>query len=403
MARTKRGTPPSYRRHSSGQACVTVRDLTGRRREILLGKWNSPESKAEYARVISELAAHQGRLAAHQQSASAFGDLTVNEMIVAFWKYAEEHYRHPDGRPTGELSNLRDALRPLRRHYGLTFARQFDSVALETLQQELVREGKLARTTINARVNRIRRAFRWAVRKKLVPGEVLLSLETVPGLRRGRTKAREPKGVQPVAWEHVRAALPFMPRPVAAMVRVQWLSGCRAGEVTVMRGRDLTPGERTWTYEPGLHKNSWRGKPRKILLGPRAQEVIKPFLRPNTEEFLFRPGDATEEHHARRASSRRSRRTPSELKRSRKKAPRVSPAVRYGRRSYRQAVVRACRRAGVPEWSPLQLRHSRATEIRRRYGLEATQCVLGHEYADVTQLYAERNEALAAEIMAEIG
>src|SRR5262249_26053528 len=118
MARTKRGTPPSYRRHSSGQACVTVRDLTGRRREILLGTWNSPESKAEYARVLSELAAHQGRLAAHQQSASAFGDLTVNELIVAFWKHAEEHYRHPDGRPTGELANLRDALRPLRRLYG---------------------------------------------------------------------------------------------------------------------------------------------------------------------------------------------------------------------------------------------------------------------------------------------
>jgi integrase len=131
--------------------------------------------------------------------------------------------------------------------------------------------------------------------------------------------------------------------------------------------------------------------------------AVEEFLRPDPEEYLFRPCDAVAEHHARRAARRRSKRTPSEMKRRRKKAPRVQPGIRYNRRSYRQAVVRACEKAGVPVWSPLQLRHGRATEIRRRYGLEASQCVLGHERADVTQLYAERNEALAARIMAEVG
>jgi integrase len=403
MARTKRGTPPSYRRHSSGQACVTVRDLAGRRREILLGPWNSPESKAEYARVLAELAAHQGPFALHQHTVSAFSDLTVNELILAFWQHAQQHYRHPDGRPTGELSNLQDALRPLRRLYGLTPAREFDSLALESIQQELVREGALARTTINARINRIRRVFRWAVRKKLVPGAIMICLEAVPGLQRGRTEAREPEGIAPVAWEHVEAALPFMPRPVAALVQVQWLCGCRAGEVLIMRGCDLTPGEPNWIFQPNLHKNAWRGRPRIIILGPKAQEIIKQFLRPNMEEFLFRPGDATVEHHARRAAQRRSKRSPSERKRQRRPQPRRKPGPRYDRRSYRQAVVRACQKAGVPVWSPLQLRHARASEIRRGYGLEASQCVLGHARADVTQIYAQRNEALAARVMAEIG
>jgi integrase len=403
MPRTKRGTPPSYRRHSSGQACVTVRDLTGHRREILLGAWNSPESKAEYARVINALAAHQGRLAVAQHCASAFGDLTINELLVAFWQHAEQHYRHLDGRPTGELGNFQHALRPLRQLYGRTLAREFDSLALEAIQQELVRGGDLARTTINARVNRIRRFFRWAVRKKLIPGEVLLSLQAVPGLQRGRTVARETEGVRPVAWGQVEATLPFMPRPVAAMVHVQWLCGCRAGEVVLMRGCDLTPGDPNWVFQPKLHKNAWRGKPRKILLGPQAQEVVKPFLRPNLEEFLFRPCDATVEHHARRTAQRRSKRTPSELGRQRRQAPRRQPGPCYDRRSYRQAVVRACRKAGVPAWSPLQLRHGRATEVRQRYGLEASQCVLGHEHADVTEMYAQRNQALAARVMAEIG
>jgi integrase len=54
-------------------------------------------------------------------------------------------------------------------------------------------------------------------------------------------------------------------------------------------------------------------------------------------------------------------------------------------------------------WSPLQLRHTFATLIRARYGLEATSNVLGHAKADVTQIYAERDLAQARQIAAEVG
>jgi site-specific recombinase XerC len=54
-------------------------------------------------------------------------------------------------------------------------------------------------------------------------------------------------------------------------------------------------------------------------------------------------------------------------------------------------------------WSPNQLRHSAATEIRKRFGLEATQVVLGHSAADVTQVYAERDMEKAAAVMAQVG
>lgn len=43
-------------------------------------------------------------------------------------------------------------------------------------------------------------------------------------------------------------------------------------------------------------------------------------------------------------------------------------------------------------WSPNRLRHSRGTEIRKEFGLEAAQVFLGHSAADVTQVYAERDE-----------
>jgi len=57
----------------------------------------------------------------------------------------------------------------------------------------------------------------------------------------------------------------------------------------------------------------------------------------------------------------------------------------------------------VPHWHPNQLRHTRATAIREAFGLEAAQAVLGHARADVTQVYAERNLALAAKVAAETG
>jgi site-specific recombinase XerC len=57
----------------------------------------------------------------------------------------------------------------------------------------------------------------------------------------------------------------------------------------------------------------------------------------------------------------------------------------------------------LPHWHPNQLRHSAATKIRRQFGLEAAQVILGHSKADVTQIYAERDAAKAIEIVKQIG
>jgi site-specific recombinase XerD len=57
----------------------------------------------------------------------------------------------------------------------------------------------------------------------------------------------------------------------------------------------------------------------------------------------------------------------------------------------------------LPDWHVNQLRHAAATQIRHEFGLEAAQVILGHAKADVTQVYAERDAALAAEIMRKIG
>lgn len=57
----------------------------------------------------------------------------------------------------------------------------------------------------------------------------------------------------------------------------------------------------------------------------------------------------------------------------------------------------------IPRWALNRLRHSAATEIRARYGLEAAATVLVHGKADVTQMYAECDLAKAAATMRDVG
>jgi integrase len=92
----------------------------------------------------------------------------------------------------------------------------------------------------------------------------------------------------------------------------------------------------------------------------------------------------------------------------------VRPGVRYSIGSVSQAVRRAVarlNRAGartpgftpVPQWHPNQLRHTHATLVRQQHGPEAAQVVLGHARADVTQIYAARDTALATAVAARLG
>jgi integrase len=266
----------------------------------------------------------------------------------------------------------------------------------------MVKSG-LSRGVVNARVNRVRRVFKWAASFELVPAAVHEALRTVAGLQRGRSEAPEGEGVKPVPAEYVTATLPFLPAPVRAMAELQLLTGMRAGEAMLMRAIDLTMIGAVWAYRPARHKNRHRGLERVIFLGPQGQEIIKPFLTTNLEAYLFSPRAYVEAMHARRAALRATKRTPSELNRRRKAKPKRTPGERYTRRSYRVAVVRACQKAGVPPWSPLQLRHTAATRIRAQFGLEAAKAILGHTRVETSQIYAERDMTRAEEIMREIG
>jgi integrase len=229
----------------------------------------------------------------------------------------------------------------------------------------------------------------------------------------------------------VAATLPHLNRHVAAMVRVQQFTGMRPGEVCIMRARDLDTTGHVWLYRPssdqgpvGQHKTAYAGWQRIIALGPQAQEIVKPFLTLNTTAFLFGPRKALDEMRADMRARRKSKVPPSQQNRRQKK-PLWTPGERYTTQAYYNCIRRACKRADrdarakaiadgmdrreaearvfVPAWHPHQLRHTHATEVRRRYGLEAAQVSLGHSHANVAEVYAERDLGLAVKVAAEIG
>jgi integrase len=386
---------PTYRLHKqSGQAITTLRLPDGTRKDVLLGPYGSDASQGEYQRVLAEWRATGGR-------GVALVGLTVNELILAFWMHAEGYYRHPDGTPTSELDCLRAALKPLRAIYGHTPAAEFGPLALKSVRERMIETG-WCRNLVNKHVGRIKRLIRWAVSEELLPASAYHGLQAVAGLRRGRTTARETEPVRPVPEPFVEAVVPLVLRPVAAMIQLQRLTGMRPGEACALRACDLDVSGAIWLYRPRHHKMAWRGRERIIALGPRAQTVVRPFLTLDTEAYLFSPRRALAERAVRMRSARKTKVQPSQKSR-RKKNPKRPPRDYYSALSYQTAIRRACRKAGVPVWGPNRLRHNHATEVRRRFGLEAAQVALGHAQADTTQLYAERDLALALKVASEVG
>lgn len=410
---------PSYRLHKpSGLARVI---LNGK--HVYLGPYGSDESRAAYAKLISE---HFGSpLASDVEKADdGFPDISINEMLVHYLAYARTYYSE-DGKPTKEFTAMQDAVVPLRTLFSHLPARDFGPLRLKSIQTYLVDLGRRCRREINKQVERIRRVFGWAVGEELIPPAVHLALKQVKSLRRGKTTAHEAEKVMPVDDEVVEKTLPFVSPQIAAMVRVQRLSGARPGEIVVMRPMDIDRSRDVWLYRPPSHKNTWRERPRVIALGPGAQAALRPFLSRAPDAYLFSPIESETWRNEQRAlyrdPNRKTKIYPCELRArerrktaAKKRVSKLPKRPRYDVDSYRSGiqygVVRANRELAksdprhqtLPSWFPYQLRHSAGTELRRRYGVEAVPIGLGN-CPDLIELYAERDLEKLMKIARETG
>ncbi len=392
-----------YRRRSDGRFAVNL-PINGRRRTVYLGR-DRQQAKELYDRTVAEWLASPSAL---RPARSRLEDLSVAEVANTYLDYAEKKYRKRDGTEKTELVSIKSVLLILSRLYGTLSATEFDQHKLEALRAEMVRSGgskrAWCRKTINDAVVRIKRMFRWAASRRLIPSSVPADLATVGGLRAGESDAAESRVVSPVDLAHVQALKPHLGRQVWAMVQVQLFSGARPGEVCSMRGCELDMSSTEWLYVPTEHKTAHRGHRRVIVLGPKAQHALAPFLSDDPNQFLFRPKDARAEANARRHAQRKTplscgNRPGSNVVQN----PKRPPGERYSVSSYRRAIHLACDKAGLPRFNPGQLRHLAADRAARVDGAEGARCLLGHRSVSVTAVYMSRDEERARKIVRCIG
>src|SRR5262249_52728319 len=180
---------------------------------------------------------------------------------------------------------------------------------------------------------------------------------------------------------------------------------------------------------------------RLVLIGPRAQEILRPHLGTRLDAYCFSPAEAERQRSEARRDARKTPLTPSQKARTGKASRKRGPAERYPVTSYRNAIYRACDRVfplpadlgprlnekGKREsrqawwarltaeereavrawrrehrWHPNRLRHSRATELRC-HGLDVVKTILGHTKVETSQIYAEKDLVAAMELVAKLG
>lgn len=317
---------------------------------VYLGRWDDPGLPTRYARALSGERATPG-------------DLTIVEMVAEFMAHARRYYRRPSGEETGAADAYYYALKPLEELYGELEVGEFGPRQRKVVQAHMIRAGN-ARTYANDRVGWIKRCFKWAVSEGLAPASVYQGLQAVAGLRAGYQDVRETEKVGPVPSEHIEAVKAFVRPEIADLIELQLATAMRSGKMLSMTRCQLDLSRDPWEFEPHQHKSKHRGRPRKIYIGPRGQAVLRKYLLAPESALLFR----------------------------------------YFRDSYRRAVNKACKRLRIkPPWHPHQLRHSCASELRKKFGLETAKAILGHTELAMAEHYCEKDAARARDAMRKFG
>jgi len=360
-----RSSKISYRPDAKTAVCYA----DGRR--ITLGPWPdypappSPDIVAAFNRIQAERA---GILApAHDPAA-----VTVAVMANGVFQWADVYFKDSPK----EIHAINVALGKLVSLFGDMPANSLGSRHFDGVQNAFVAENR-TRQGVNKVMGCLRRMLKRAVRLELLPVAVWQASLAVGGLCRGRTVAPESVRRMAVSDADVAKTLPFLPAPVAAMVSLQRFTGARPGEICRISMAEIErQSDQIWIYRPASHKCSWRGHERRILLGPRAIEVLTPWLRVDGKP-LFQPRFAC--RHV--EGARKSRKL----------------GEYYPTSSYCHAIAKACLKAGIPRWSPNQLRKTRATEIRESFGLEASAALCGHSAEVNARHYSSPSYKLAVE------
>lgn len=385
---------PSKPNHASGQARIRLGKKT-----IYLGKWGSPESIQKFHALLAEHLGQPDEPAAPDPYSTTIATLLAKHHDWAVKRFVK------NGVPTREADSRKSALRPVFQFYGDCLTKDFGPLAFQKCREWMFTQD-WSRSTINQQMGRIRAVFKWGIAQEMVPASVLAGLQCVQDLRRGESPARETTRVLPVPEEWIERTVEAANPAIATMIRLQLHTGMRPGEVVLMRTCDIDRNSSAlpeslrstcWVYTPRTHKTEHRGRSRIILIGPKAQSLLEPWLRPHEPDaHLFQPAE-----------------TMRRLWRTRAERAGKEPAVRsgpqamyhdhYSAHTYTTGVGTAAVKAGVPRWHANRLRHNAATRMRAEFGLEVARTILGHTTSATTLIYAELDLERAANAIIKSG
>ena len=401
---------PGYRLHRpSGRAVVT---LNGK--DHYLGVHGTKESKAEYKRLVAEYRSSGKK--------SCFGlnprQTTVAMLVSDYKDWAKEH------QPPAEYDQICYAIKNLADYLDLPvvdFGPRKLKAILDSMVNRVGQHGKpLSRKYINKTIDRVRQMFRWGVANEIVENGIYQALMTVDRLKLGRTKAPDHEPVTPVDDRIVDETLKHCSPVLAAMIKLQRATGMRPAEVCNLSPFMIDRSGEVWIAKLEKHKTAHKGKSRTIYFGPTAQKVLQPYLSREPSQPCFSPAESLAWIKAQRHKRRT---TPigqgNSIGTNVVRHPQWQPGDAYTTTSYRRAICYAAAKAfplakdaSVQEredwkskykWSTNQLRHNAATRVRKQYGVEGAQVILGHSRISTTQVYAEINSERGIEIAKAIG
>jgi integrase len=278
-----------------------------------------------------------------------------NYLIVdLFQAYTDAH---PSENLKHKLVSVRD-LGPLAGHH----CHEYTPLVFRRHRLRIVSNGKRCARHVNDLMRLVQRIFRWGVSMEMVSLETYNQLKTVDPLKANEVNHQSKKR-QPAKREDVERTLEELAPMPAAIVRLILFTGARPGEICKMKASEVTKDgpHGVWVYRPGSHKTAHHGKRRFVTFGNISRQLLQKHW-PSHADYFF---------------------------------PSTHIVSHYQPASLRQAVSHACTRAGVPHFSPYQLRHLRLTELATDKGLEAAAAVAGHGEQSTTKLYQHEPDVIA--------
>lgn len=375
-------------------------------RRIVLGRWDEGEEMPDQVRR---------RLVAIDPQVTVTARPTVAEGAALYLRYLYRHMRDENG---SLRSRYERAKRHLRPFVALLGDMPLDSLLardLRTVVEAVQSPNPDWHTALPFGWLMAKRPCSWSdtnTRQAVASFILMVShLECEGLIPRGLTQhlktfrfdrvARKTREAVLITYETLEIVSQFSSPVVGAMLKLQWQTAMRPGEIGPMRGCDLETreinGKTITVYIPKHHKNTHRGQSRVVPLNETSLTIWRDIAQGiSPEEYVFTPLRSVQWWRAKCSELFRKRnKTQAEkvlMKESRRQR-RLAPF--YTSKAYHHAIraaIRAARRAGhdVPMFTPYDIRHSRLSEIQANYGWEVARAVAGHASLDATTWYAHK-------------